>query len=44
MTIKYMFNLNMARVLWKVIKNMCVSVSVKGMCIKGMEELVGKIG
>jgi hypothetical protein len=25
MTIKYMFNLSMARALWKVIKNMCFS-------------------
>jgi len=39
-----MFNLNMAGAMWKVIKNMCVSLSVKGMCIKEMEELVGNIG
>jgi hypothetical protein len=39
-----MFNLNMARALWKAIKNICVSLSVKGMCIKEMEELVRKIG
>jgi hypothetical protein len=39
-----MFNLNMARALWKVIKNMCVPLSVKRMCVKEMEELVGKIG
>jgi hypothetical protein len=39
-----MFNLNMARALWKVIKNMCVSLSVKGIYIKEMEELVRKTG
>jgi hypothetical protein len=39
-----MFNLNMLGALWKVIINVCVSLSVKGMCIKEMEELVGNIG
>jgi hypothetical protein len=39
-----MFSLNMTRAVWKVIKNMCDTLLVKGMCIKEMEELVGKIG
>jgi hypothetical protein len=29
-----MFNLNIARALWKIIKIMRVSLSVKGMCLK----------